>query len=364
MIKIKQVFVAIITLLIVFSSFTQISKAHAYSKEEAEEAITETHQIIINCYKAALEAEKAGANITELTKILNEVGDSFSMALLALKNGDYDLALQLTNKCNTKLEGFIDKAEIMRNKASEEQYWNLVFIICTGVSAVLIICIGFVVWNLLKRRYSNGKMKVNPKDYQILFLTAIFVSALILASPALSHILVYPRTEFFTELWILDSNHKAENYPFNISQNQNYNIYLGIANHLGHCAYYMVQVKFRNETQPAPTSFGPIEERLPSSLSALYNFTFFIADEQVEEHPLTFSINYVSNEELTKVNIQSMKLNDATISLPNYVIGWNSTRKGFYGFLFFELWLYDENIESFKYNGRFVGLWLNMTLSA
>jgi len=201
------------------------------------------------------------------------------------------------------------------------------------------------------------------EDYRAIFLVVTFVLALVAASPALSRLLVYPRTEFFTELWILDSNHRAENYPFNITQNQEYSINLGIANHLGYCAYYLVEVKFRNESQPSPTSFGPIENRTPSPLLSLFNITAFVADEGVWERPINFAFDYVYDKNLSRVSLLSLKFNDAVLDLSDYVIEWNSTRKGFYGFLFFELSVYDRTSKQFEYHGRFVGLWLNMTTS-
>jgi len=201
------------------------------------------------------------------------------------------------------------------------------------------------------------------EDYRAIFLVVTFVLALVVASPALSRLLVYPRTEFFTELWILDSNHRAENYPFNITRNQEYSINLGIANHLGYCAYYLVEVKFRNESQPSPTSFGPIENRTPSPLPSLFNITAFVADEGVWERPINFAFDYVYDKNLSRVSLLSLKFNDVVLDLSDYVIEWNSTRKGFYGFLFFELSVYDRASKQFEYHGRFVGLWLNMTTS-
>ncbi len=183
-----------------------------------------------------------------------------------------------------------------------------------------------------------------------------------MASPFLSRVLVYPRTEFFTELWILDANHQAENYPFNITRNQNYTIYLGFGNRLGYCAYYMVQVKFRNQTQPAPTSFGPIESRIPSSLPSLFNFTAFVADEQVLELPITFSFHYSYNEHLSRIEFSSLQLNNVWLNMSEYTILWDAEKQEFQGFLFFELWLYNGSAGCFQYHGRFVGLRLNMTV--
>lgn len=203
---------------------------------------------------------------------------------------------------------------------------------------------------------------MGTREYGLLYWTIVGVLALLVASPFLARVLVYPRTEFFTELWILDADHKAEDYPFNITRNVNHTIYLGVGNRLGYCAYYMVQVKFRNQTQPAPTSFGPIEERLPSSLPSLFNFTAFIADEQVWELPITFSLDYGFSEELMQVNLYSLTFNNINLNVENCTINWDSEQSGFFGFLFFELWLYNSTADRFTYHGRFVSLRLNMTV--
>src|SRR5208337_4705983 len=103
-------------------------------------------------------------------------------------------------------------------------------------------------------------------EYRLPFIVVTTIIMLLVASPAMSRLLVYPRTEFFTELWLLGSNHTAEDYPYNVTNGQNYTIYLGLGNQLGYCAYYLVEVKLRNETQSAPSSLGPVEDATPSSL--------------------------------------------------------------------------------------------------
>jgi len=199
------------------------------------------------------------------------------------------------------------------------------------------------------------------KEYGVLYWVVVGVLALLVASPFLSRVLIYPRTEFFTELWILDSNHRAENYPFNITRNQEYTFNLGIGNHLGYCAYYLVQVKFRNQSQEAPASFGPIENRAPSSLPPLFNIAVFVADEQVWETPITFSFDYVWDEEFSQVEFSGLRLNDVWLNMSGYSASWDSEKKGFFGYLFFEVWLYNSSANAFQYHGRFVSLKLNMT---
>jgi hypothetical protein len=201
------------------------------------------------------------------------------------------------------------------------------------------------------------------KAYGSLYWVIVGVLTLLIASPFLNRVLVYPRTEFFTELWILNSSHRAESYPFNITQNRNYTIYLGIRNHLGYCAYYMVQVKFRNQTQPEPTRFGPLESRSPSNLTSLFNITAFVADNQVWETPITFSFNYTHNETLSRIEFSSLLLNNVWLSMTDYTIILDSEKNEFRGFLFFELWLFNTSANAFQYHGRYVSLRLNITAS-
>jgi hypothetical protein len=202
---------------------------------------------------------------------------------------------------------------------------------------------------------------MNLNDYRVLFIVVTAVLALLVASPAMSRMLVYPRTEFFTEMWILGPNHKAEGYPYNISRGQNYTVFLGIGNQLGYCAYYLVEVKFRNQTQPLPSSFGPVENRVASSLPSLFNITAFVADEQTWELPLVFSFDYDVDLSKTEVMFSTLTLNSAALGLGGFVTTWNSTRSVFFGNLLFELWLYNASASLLSYHGRFVDLKLNMT---
>jgi len=192
----------------------------------------------------------------------------------------------------------------------------------------------------------------------------ISIAALLVASPLLSKVLVWPRTEFFTELYVLGSNQTAEDYPFNLSSGESYGISLGLGNHLGYCAYYLVEVKFRNESQSAPTSFGPVEDRLPSSLPSLYNVTAFVADESVWQVPVSFGFDYGYNNSLLRVDFHSLTFNGNVSSFAEgESTTWNTTTSRFYGDLMFELWRFNSSSNGFRYDGNFVDLKLNMTVS-
>jgi hypothetical protein len=220
--------------------------------------------------------------------------------------------------------------------------------------------------------------------YKALFLVVTAVLALLVASPVLEKVLVYPQTEFFTELWLLGPQHTAENYPHNITSNENYGVFLGVTNHLGSCAYYVVEVKFRNATQSGPDSFN----RTCSSLGPLYSLNFFVPDEETWEMPLSFSLDYsfdkvarivyrnvsvsapggnvtyqlvAENIVLDRANLSHLRLNDATLSLQGLSSDFDPQTSEFFGNLVFELWIYNAQTSGFVYHERYVDLKFNMT---
>jgi len=197
---------------------------------------------------------------------------------------------------------------------------------------------------------------MNFQDYRTLFQVGSLAFVLLAASPALSLIVSFPRGgESFSELWLLGPNHMAEDYPFNVQAGESYSLFLGVGNHLGHSAYYLVCAKFRNQTQPLPNASGSE----PSSLSSIYEFQFFLADGDVWETPVTFAIPGASIQG-DSVVVESVSVNDRILQV-DCSSAWDSEYSGFYFQLFFELWLYNSTRSSFQFHDRFVGIWLNMT---
>jgi len=195
----------------------------------------------------------------------------------------------------------------------------------------------------------------------LVVVTAVLV--LIVASPALEQVLVPPQTDFYTELWVLDSAHSANNYPSNIVQGSNYTIYLDIANHLGYCGYYVIEVKLWNNVMPYPGSFNHEPVNLPS----LYNLTVFVPNKSTWELPVTFSFTYsfaynFINYNSSQVKFNSMVLNGAALNLTGYSTTFRPQYpSGFWGNIYFELWLYNYTTGELQYNDRYVNLPLDMT---
>jgi uncharacterized membrane protein len=194
------------------------------------------------------------------------------------------------------------------------------------------------------------------QQYKTLLLVVTVVSALFVATPAIQQLVVLPQTEYFTELSLLGPYHNAT-YPYNVSAGDNYRLYLDIGNHLGSCAYYLIQVEFRNQTQSAPDSFNHANSNQPS----LGNISFFVADKETLELPINISFRYkVDASNTDQLDMQNIILNGAVLNANTTTIAWDTERKGFNGNLFFELWIFNDTVNFFQYHQRYVSLWLKM----
>lgn len=196
------------------------------------------------------------------------------------------------------------------------------------------------------------------EEYRTAFWVASLALIMIATLPTLSMVMSFPSSrERFSEFWLLDSEHATENYPFNVRADEKRGpIHLGVGNRMGISEYYLVYVKFRNQTQQLPSSTAS----KPSPLPSLYEFRFFLADGEAWEAPLSFVIKDTSLRK-GSIFVGSVSINGVTFPV-GYSSTWDSENKGFYYQLFFELWIYDLASSRFQFHNRFVGTWLNITV--
>jgi hypothetical protein len=198
---------------------------------------------------------------------------------------------------------------------------------------------------------------MNLAEYRTVLAVGGLIFSLVASAPALS--LVVPFSgggERFSELWLLGPGHMAEDYPFNVRAGESYLVYVGVGNHMGSSAYYMVYVKFRNQSEALPNATAGA----PSPLPPLYERRVFVEDGETWEAPLTFSFSGVSSLENQSL-VESLVVNDDVFSVDK-LAPWDGENNGYYYQLFVELWIYEVESDGFEYHNRFVGIWLNMTV--
>ena len=191
-------------------------------------------------------------------------------------------------------------------------------------------------------------------DYKLIFIAVGLIGVLLIATPALAEVIGVLGGEQFSELYLLDPDHMAENYPYNIEVGQDYSVNVGVGNNLGSLAYYVLYVKLANQTDQMPNDVLGT----PSSLQPLYEYRFSIKDNMNWERLLTFS---VSNAFISGNNsqIKILQINGDSFNVDKLAV-WDSNSFSFKYRLLFELWLYNVHTGIAEFNNRHVNLQLNL----
>jgi hypothetical protein len=124
--------------------------------DEAQAAIDGAQARLATYYEAAVQAENAGGNVTELATVLNGAGALLSQARVASENTEYDLAIDFASNCTDMLEGFAERADTLAVSAAQGRFFDfMVNVVGSTVGAVAVVIAGWILWINLKKRYEK-----------------------------------------------------------------------------------------------------------------------------------------------------------------------------------------------------------------
>jgi len=132
--------------------------------DDALSKIGEAGNNLQQAFEAVLDAEKAGANVSRLTDVLNEAGRLLMEAEIAYRSGNLSEAASKANA--SFLTGETVKGEALDLKGSalkegQKVLWlNSVFSLAGGIT--LIVGLVFV-WSYFKRVYSKRLLDLKPE---------------------------------------------------------------------------------------------------------------------------------------------------------------------------------------------------------
>jgi uncharacterized membrane protein len=195
-------------------------------------------------------------------------------------------------------------------------------------------------------------------EYKLIFAAAGLIAILLFASPTLALFIKLPQGEAFSELFLLGPAQKAEDYPYNIVNDQTYSVFAGVTNHLGTSAYYILHIKLANRIDPLPND----KSATPSTLPSLYECRFQIQNEQTWQNLISFKISNAHQSGIS-ATIGTLTINNVPYTV-NKQTTYNSTESTLPYRLIFELWLFNPQSGSAHFNSRFVSLQLNYTQPA
>jgi hypothetical protein len=124
------------------------------SETDAQSAVNEASQKIVTCYEAVANASNVGANVSALLQVLNNAGNLFSGAQLALARGDFNSSYALALQSQQALEGLDARAASQQNDAAHTGYTDfMVNVVGSVVATVAVLSGSFTLWTWLKKRH-------------------------------------------------------------------------------------------------------------------------------------------------------------------------------------------------------------------
>ena len=153
---------AIITLsLILLAVSTFLPLVHA-DQAAAAAALASAKARIATCYRAAEEAENAGANITALVAVLNDAGLLLSRAEYAYSISNFDAAQDLAAQSQSLLSNFVAEATVLKETAVAQRTQDfLINIVGSTAGTFAVLGVGGALWVALKRREKAAEAQVN-----------------------------------------------------------------------------------------------------------------------------------------------------------------------------------------------------------
>lgn len=149
--KLSKIFLTL-TITFLFTAFLIVPSHLAAAQSDA---VTSAQNTLTACYKAAEQAEAAGANITSLQDTLNTAGRQLTKAQYAQSQGDMDSANSYSQQVQSTLNGFAQKADALRISASQQAQQNFQILVASIVGTFAVIGCSIAVWFIVKRKNQN-----------------------------------------------------------------------------------------------------------------------------------------------------------------------------------------------------------------
>jgi hypothetical protein len=159
--KIYDVLAAFILAALLFGYFARA--CFAVSPTDAEQALRNAEENLASAYVYVAEAERAGANISELLTRLVYAGGLLAEAKNSYSTGDYEKAYSLAINCSSAVNNIASDASDLKLKAEEAYGERLMF--TAGISSVglsVLFVLSLFAWRFLRRWYVNRVLKMKP----------------------------------------------------------------------------------------------------------------------------------------------------------------------------------------------------------
>ncbi len=157
-----KVFVVTVLLLCFVPFFIPLSKAQ--SELDVSMDLVEAEENLVLAYNSVLDAEKAGANVSDLLSQLNAGAQYLNQAYSNFDTGDFEAVVYFSNLCIETIDGVSEQAILLMDEAVQLQSSNLLIQIFGSIIGMAVVIVGGVIfWRIFKRYYMDGISELKPE---------------------------------------------------------------------------------------------------------------------------------------------------------------------------------------------------------
>ncbi|MEM3640423.1 MAG: hypothetical protein QXH37_00640 [Candidatus Bathyarchaeia archaeon] len=149
---------------VIFSSSLTFLQSTANASDEVFSALGDADNALKRAFEAVLEAERAGADVSDLRVRLNDAGELLAKAENAYRTGNFSEAVSRAVECSILVDGVIDEALNLKSLAltnAWKTFQQTLMFSCVGSAAFLATL--FFVWLWFKRTYAEKLMRMKPE---------------------------------------------------------------------------------------------------------------------------------------------------------------------------------------------------------
>jgi hypothetical protein len=155
--------IILLALLIFSICFLGLNTAFAQTNQ-ADSKLQAVNNSVNQAFNAVLDAEKAGANVTDLLSQLNNAANILAGAENSYRAGDITATIAKANSLLPIAQEITNNAQVLKQSAivnGQNNFWST--IIFTIVIAVVFVLVLFFIWRWFKRNYMNRLSESKPE---------------------------------------------------------------------------------------------------------------------------------------------------------------------------------------------------------
>jgi hypothetical protein len=155
--------IILLALLILSICFLGLNTAFAQTNQ-ADSKLQAANNSVNQAFNAVLDAEKAGATVTDLLAQLNTAADILAQAENSYRAGDINASIAKANSLLPITQEIANNAQVLKQSAivnTQNNFWST--IIFTVVIAVVFVLVLFFVWRWFKRNYMKRLSESKPE---------------------------------------------------------------------------------------------------------------------------------------------------------------------------------------------------------